>query len=228
MQPKAMVNDMDEQRRDPHDGQLYTKREFKTQYGGYAEWDAAEAGPWNPNGNGALHGIVKHWVPDKGFGFITGDDGTEIFVHHSDIGGRSLRQGGKLTYDIAVMPNGKTKAVNISGDVGPRLQAFGGSGAQGPGGGKGMPSQALVPAGAGGKGKGKGKGGFLAGGAFSPFPERATAVPVGRVHTTADVHVHIPPGYRPGGTVRFTLLGQEFEVQPPPGLFPGQEFVVDL
>lgn len=46
-------------------------------------------------------GIVK-WF-DKGYGFIEGFDGTEYFVHHSQIqmdGFRSLDQGDHVEFDI--------------------------------------------------------------------------------------------------------------------------------
>ena len=39
-------------------------------------------------------GKVKWFNVSKGFGFITADDGTDVFVHHGDIqGGASLNEG---------------------------------------------------------------------------------------------------------------------------------------
>ena len=48
-------------------------------------------------------GTVKWFSDDKGFGFITPDEGDrELFVHHSGIateGFRSLSEGQKVSYD---------------------------------------------------------------------------------------------------------------------------------
>jgi CspA family cold shock protein len=48
-------------------------------------------------------GTVKWFNPDKGFGFITADEGNKgLFVHQSDIdreGFRSLDEGMKVTYE---------------------------------------------------------------------------------------------------------------------------------
>jgi cold shock protein len=57
-------------------------------------------------------GTVKWFSDEKGFGFITPDDGTkDLFVHQSAIGGdgfRSLQEGAKVTYQAE------------AGDKGPR------------------------------------------------------------------------------------------------------------
>ena len=60
-------------------------------------------------------GTVKWFNDAKGFGFLTAEDGTEAFVHHSDIqaeGFRSLVEGEAVTFEITEGPKGP-KAVNV-------------------------------------------------------------------------------------------------------------------
>ncbi len=58
-------------------------------------------------------GKVKWFNVSKGFGFITADDGTDVFVHHGDIqGGASLNEGNAVTFDKTQGPKGP-KAVNV-------------------------------------------------------------------------------------------------------------------
>ena len=49
-------------------------------------------------------GSVKWFNPDKGFGFITREDGEkDCFVHHSAIQGsgfKSLNEGDKVEFDV--------------------------------------------------------------------------------------------------------------------------------
>jgi CspA family cold shock protein len=62
-------------------------------------------------------GTVKWFSDDKGFGFITPDDGDkDLFVHHTGINGdgyRSLQEGSKVSYDAEQGDKGP-KAVNVT------------------------------------------------------------------------------------------------------------------
>ena len=63
------------------------------------------------------NGTVKWFNPEKGFGFITPDDGSkDLFVHQSAINGegfRSLNEGDKITYDPEDSDKGP-RATNVS------------------------------------------------------------------------------------------------------------------
>lgn len=48
-------------------------------------------------------GKVKWFNDSKGYGFIEGSDGKDVFVHYSSIDGdgyRSLEEGAKVEYDV--------------------------------------------------------------------------------------------------------------------------------
>ena len=50
-----------------------------------------------------LHGKVKWFAPQRGYGFIIGDDGKEYFIHYADInmeGYKTLSQDQDVTFDI--------------------------------------------------------------------------------------------------------------------------------
>jgi cold shock protein len=55
-------------------------------------------------------GTVKWFSPEKGFGFITPDDGTaDVFVHFSAIAGegyKNLEEGQKVEFEVTQGPKG--------------------------------------------------------------------------------------------------------------------------
>lgn len=61
------------------------------------------------------NGTVKWFNDDKGFGFITGKDGKDVFVHFSAITGegfKTLKEGQQVTYDLVEGPKGM-QAANV-------------------------------------------------------------------------------------------------------------------
>jgi CspA family cold shock protein len=94
-------------------------------------------------------GTVKWFNPDKGFGFITRENGEkDVFVHHSAIQGggfRTLNEGERVEFDVVQGQKGPA-AENVT-----RLDAPAGGEGGGGGGGGGR--------GGGGYGGGGGRGG---------------------------------------------------------------------
>lgn len=57
-----------------------------------------------------IHGVVKWFSAEKGYGFITPDNGPDVFVHYSAIqsnGYRKLEAGDKVEFEITEGPKGK-------------------------------------------------------------------------------------------------------------------------
>ncbi|HCN75307.1 cold-shock protein [Pseudolactococcus plantarum] len=61
-------------------------------------------------------GTVKWFNAEKGFGFITGQDGKDVFVHFSAIqtdGFKTLEEGQAVSYDVEDGARG-LQAVNVT------------------------------------------------------------------------------------------------------------------
>jgi cold shock protein len=62
-------------------------------------------------------GTIKFFNSEKGFGFITNDNGgDDVYVHASGVQGSSiLQEGQKVTFDTETDPKkGKLRAVNVT------------------------------------------------------------------------------------------------------------------
>lgn len=64
----------------------------------------------------SVSGVCKWFDEKKGFGFITGQDGTEVFVHYSAIkadGYKKLAEGEEVAYDVEKSDKGM-RAANVT------------------------------------------------------------------------------------------------------------------
>ena len=63
-----------------------------------------------------MDGTVKFWLDRRGWGYVTGEDGNDYFVHHSGVtgdGGKAhLTVGGKVTFKPLGNDRGR-QAVNV-------------------------------------------------------------------------------------------------------------------
>jgi len=63
-------------------------------------------------------GTVKWFNDARGFGFITNEDGSDVFVHHSAIQGdgfKSLAEGENVSFDVVSGPKGPAAANVVRG-----------------------------------------------------------------------------------------------------------------
>lgn len=61
-------------------------------------------------------GTVKWFNSEKGYGFITPEEGPDLFVHYSEIKGsgyRSLNEGDQVEFDITEGKKGKQASAVI-------------------------------------------------------------------------------------------------------------------
>ena len=62
-----------------------------------------------------MNGTVKWFNESKGFGFISRDDGDDVFVHYSSISGngfKTLLEGDAVSFELEEGPKGQ-KAINV-------------------------------------------------------------------------------------------------------------------
>lgn len=63
-----------------------------------------------------INGTVKWFNESKGFGFISREDGSDVFVHYSTIQGdgfKTLAEGDAVSFEIEESPKGP-KAINVT------------------------------------------------------------------------------------------------------------------
>ena len=64
----------------------------------------------------AVKGTVKWFNARRGFGFITAEDGEDVFVHYTSIAGdgyKTLNAGANVVFDVEQDDQGRTIAKNV-------------------------------------------------------------------------------------------------------------------
>lgn len=60
-------------------------------------------------------GVVKWFSNQKGYGFVTQDDGKDVFVHYSAVAGdgfKTLEEGQRVEFEVTKGPKGE-QATNV-------------------------------------------------------------------------------------------------------------------
>ena len=61
-------------------------------------------------------GKIKRLVSDRGFGFVEGDQGNDLFFHNSAVQGvafEELREDQMVEYEVGTGPNGRPCATSV-------------------------------------------------------------------------------------------------------------------
>jgi len=59
-----------------------------------------------------MEGTIKWFNVKKGYGFVSGADGNDYFVHHTALGDAHVRDGDNITFDPVDSERGK-QAQNV-------------------------------------------------------------------------------------------------------------------
>lgn len=61
-------------------------------------------------------GVIKWFDNERGYGFISGNEGLDVFVHHSQVKekthNKDLHEGEQVTFDVITRPKGP-QAINV-------------------------------------------------------------------------------------------------------------------
>ena len=63
-----------------------------------------------------MQGRVKWFDNRRGYGFILGEDGTEVYVHYTALQGegfKSLKHNWRVSYEVTTTEDGRIEARNV-------------------------------------------------------------------------------------------------------------------